>query len=264
MSPIVLEGAPNFRDLGGHRATDGQIVRRGLVFRSGHLANLTEDDLQLLVGIGTKTIVDFRPQTEREMTGHDRIPDGAEYVAFPIGDPNTAPHVKVALERGDFTVLPDLAVANRTLVRDFAKELGSLLELASEPANLPLVFHCIGGKDRTGMAAALLLSILGVPWDAVRADYLSSNGRLGNTAPEQQAFLDRVTSSYTDTTLTDANRNALRQFFVLEPGYIEAAHDEILQIAGSFKSYVSNWLGLSDVVVSRLRTTLLEPAGATT
>jgi protein-tyrosine phosphatase len=260
MPPSALDGAPNFRDLGGHRTEDGQTVRSGLVFRSGHLANVTDADLDRLNQLGIKKVIDFRPRTEQEMTGYDRLPRDAEYIGVPIGDPDMAPHVKHAIEEHDFTVLPDLAVANRTLVREFAPELGRLLEMASHRENLPIIFHCIGGKDRTGMAAALLLTVLGVPWDAVRDDYLRSNGRLGGTVTDQDAFLEAVTGRYTDTPLSEENLAALRRFFVLEPEYIEAARDEIRLIAGSFDVYVRDWLGLSDTVIDRLRTGLLEPA----
>lgn len=260
MSPITLDGAPNFRDLGGEETTDGYKVRSGLVFRSGHLANLTDDDMKRLADAGLQTVVDFRPETEREITGIDRVPQDAGYVTIPIGDPRMAPHVKRALEEGDFTVLPDLRDANRSLISGFAPELGRTLELAGDPSNLPLVFHCIGGKDRTGMAAALLLSILGVPREKVQDDYLQSNGRIGGTVPDQDAFLDSVTGRYTDTPLSEENRAALRRFFVLESEYIEAAWDEIDRVAGSFDVYVRRNLGLSEETVERLRANLLEPA----
>ena len=154
MSPIALDGAPNFRDLGGHLTVGGRRVRSGLVFRSGHLAHLSDADLGRLAAAGLRTIIDFRPETEQEFTGFDRIPPNAVYEAIPIGDPSMAPHVKRALEDGDFTVLPDLSDANRILISRFAPQIARMLQRTSDPEHLPLVFHCIGGKDRTGGAAA--------------------------------------------------------------------------------------------------------------
>ena len=260
MPSTILDGAPNFRDLGGHRTVDGRRVRSGLVFRSGHLANLTDDDLAKLTSGGVRTVVDFRPQTEREMTGIDLLPEATEYVSIPIGDPSMAPHVKRALEECDFTVLPDLRQANRSLINSFGRQLGRMISMTADTDNLPLVFHCIGGKDRTGIAAALLLAILCVPWETVRDDYLQSNGRIGGTVPDQDAFLDSVVKRQDAAPLTDANRAALRRFFVLEAGYIEAAWDEIDRVAGSFDNYVHDGLGLSDPTIRAIRANLLENA----
>ena len=260
MSPITLEGAPNFRDLGGHMTADGQKVRSGLVFRSGHLANLTDDDLGRLAAAGLRTVIDFRPASEQEFTGFDRIPPDAAYEGIPIGEPSMAPHIKTALEEGDFTVLPDLSDANRILVGRFAPQIARMLQMTGDPENLPLVFHCIGGKDRTGIAAALLLTILGVPWEAVRDDYLRSNGHISGTIRDQDAFLDRVTERYTKSPLDEENRAALRRFFVLESRYLEAAWDEIGRLAGSFDDYVKRYLGLSADTIAIIRNNLLEPA----
>ena len=76
MTQRLIEGARNFRDIGGYRTVDGRVVRSGLVFRSAHLANLTDRDLETFADIGIKTIVDYRPDIEKEMTGHDRVPPG--------------------------------------------------------------------------------------------------------------------------------------------------------------------------------------------
>ena len=258
MSSTILDGAPNFRDLGGHRTVDGLRVRSGLVFRSGHLAKLSDSDLERFTDGRVRTVVDFRPQMEREMTGIDRLPNATEYVAIPIGDPSMAPHVKQALEEGDFTVLPDLRQANRNLINSFGEQLGRMISMTATTDNLPLVFHCIGGKDRTGMAAALLLTILGVPWETVRDDYLQSNGRIGGTVPDQDAFIDSVIERHDAAPLSDDNRAALRRFFVLEPEYIDAAWDEIDRVAGSFDEYVRHGLGLSDPTIQAIRVNLLE------
>ena len=130
-----------------------------------------------------------------------------------------------------------------------------------EGNNLPLVFHCIGGKDRTGMTAILLLSILGVPEDLVRADYIRSNDALGTDSAAQETFLSRaMRRSQSQTELSEENRAALQRFFILDDSYFEAAWDEIYRISGSFDEYVHAHLGLTDDHVASLRALLLEPA----
>ncbi|MDJ0925894.1 MAG: tyrosine-protein phosphatase [Acidimicrobiia bacterium] len=252
-----LEGAPNFRDLGGCEARDGYVVRRGLVFRSGHFANLTDDDLVAFANLGIKTVIDFRPLYEQDMSGHNRLPEGIEYVPIPIGDPAMAPEVKRALIDGDFSSLPDLRDANRRLIREFATQLGEALRLIAAPERLPLAFHCIGGKDRTGMAAALLLTLLGVPWETVKADYMRTNGRMGG-AGGVDAFIAKLAAEREWDPISEEDLAGLRKFFVLEEEYIEAAWDEIERVAGSFCGYVHRYLGITDSMIETMRATLLE------
>lgn len=261
MEHSLMEGARNFRDVGGHPTTDGQMVRTGLVYRSDRLSSLTDGDMATFARLGIRTVIDFRPEIERELTGHNRMPDGVAYMTFAIGDAAMAPQVRRALEHGDFTALPDLREGNRRLVRDFAGELGATLRVIAEAANLPLVFHCIGGKDRTGITAVLLLSILGVPQDRVRADYIRSNDALGTDAAAQEAFLRKALGRRQSLgRYSDKNKDALRKFFILDDSYFDAAWDEIARISPSFDEYVRNHLGLSDDHVASLRALLLEPA----
>jgi protein-tyrosine phosphatase len=256
---VRLEGAPNFRDLGGHRTTSGAAVRRGLLYRSGNLSRLSDRDLVTLETANIRTVVDLRPDFEIDMFGRDRLPRAARWVQIPItgGGMDEATHE--ALRRGDLTALPDLAEANRRFIIEYTAQLGEMIRLAAEPANLPLVFHCIGGKDRTGIAAALLLSVLGVPWQSVQADYLRTNDQIRLDPDEQLALLARVTGS-SSTYDTDAAREAARRFFVLESRYIDAAYDEIVARAGSLERYVERHLGIEHDVVARLRETLLDEA----
>ena len=261
MAHSLMEGARNFRDVGGHPTIDGKRVRTELVYRSDRLSSLTDRDVETFAELGIRTVVDFRPEAERDLTGQNRMLDGVIYMTFEIGDAAMAPQVRRALHDGDFTALPDLEEGNRRLVRDFAGELGATLRVIADSANLPLVFHCIGGKDRTGMTAILLLSILGVPADLVRADYLRSNDALGTDTAAQEAFLSKVLGrSHQPAEFSEENRAALRRFFILEDSYFNAAWDEIGRISSSFDEYVYTYLGLSDDHVASLRALLLEPS----
>ena len=85
-------------------------MRSGLVFRSDHLSKLSDRDVATVRDAGIKTIIDFRPERERELSGSDVVVDGVDYVSIPIGDPAMAPHVYRALQHGDFSALPDIEV----------------------------------------------------------------------------------------------------------------------------------------------------------
>lgn len=255
MNTITLEGSPNFRDLGGYRTTDGRAVRRGVLFRSGHLAQLTDPDVALLDRIGVRTVVDFRPHPEIEIFGADRIDGAIRRVSIPIGDHPDAPALYKAISAGDFTALHDLSEASRTMVRDHSGQFAELIHLVAQGGNLPLIFHCIGGKDRTGVASALILSLLGVPWETVRTDYLRSNEATRGVLEAQISRLSNGTIQVGDS--SDENIEALRKFFILEGSYIDAVRDEIEDVAGSLDNYAEQWLRLSPDDITALRTTLL-------
>lgn len=258
-SSAFLEGSPNFRDLGGYHTADGLVVRSGKVFRSGHLARLTNADVARLTELGLATVVDFRPPTEREMFGEDRLPPHARYMSIPIGDSAMAPAMHEALKNGDYTELHDLGDANRKMVRDYQNEFGDLLRLIAESDSHPIVFHCIGGKDRTGLAAAFLLSALGVPWETIRKDYLHSNDRLVGAVEEQIAGLTGSPDTPAPPRPSKENLEALRRFFIVDASYIDAGRDEAERIAGSLDHYIRDHLGISAEHVVSLRESLLQP-----
>lgn len=254
---ITLEGAPNFRDLGGYRTSDGHIVRTGHLFRSGHLALLTDRDLHTLTRLGIRTVVDFRPRAEQDMFGGDRLPPDVEYTEIPIGDPAAASAWSRAVTQGDFTLLPDLRDANRLLLRNHSTAFRKLFALVADTGRHPLVFHCIGGKDRTGLGAALVLTALGVPWATVVQDYQRSNDRIREAVAEQVAHLAGPDGPGLQH---DANLDALRRFFVVDASYLDAARDEAARIAGSLDNYIATELGFGDEQRKEFRNHLLEPS----
>jgi len=147
----------NFRDLGGYTTADGREVRRRSLFRSDSLHRMTDDDLAALAGLGIRAVIDLR--TDGELAAHGRVAhhDERRFAHIPCADPiddHLLPRAELYLAfaraRG-----PELAAAFRFV----AHEEG------------PIVFHCMAGKDRTGILAALLLSMLGVPDTTIAADY---------------------------------------------------------------------------------------------
>ena len=172
---LHLEGASNFRDLGGYAGTAGQQVRWRHLFRSDQLAGLTADDLQQLQALGLARAFDLRGTHERAATPY-QLPGVVQH-ALPI-EPTVVQRMKDLLEAGRTVTAQDtvrlMEQTYRAFVHDnaarFAELFGHLLE-----SDTPLVFHCTAGKDRTGFAAALILLALGVPRETVMQDYLLTN-----------------------------------------------------------------------------------------
>lgn len=171
---VPLTGAFNFRDLGGYRGTDGRITRWGRLFRSDTLHELTDADVALLRSLGLSVVVDLRTSRELERTG--RGPLAPEPVAFhhlSVIREGGGEAIAAPVEEGD-----DLAERYLWYLEVGRTALVDALSLLSDPANLPLVFHCAAGKDRTGVLAALVLDILGVDAEVIVADYVITAGRM--------------------------------------------------------------------------------------
>jgi protein-tyrosine phosphatase len=169
-------GLLNFRDLGGYRTRDRRHVRRGRVFRSGSLAELTPAGANELQRLGIRVVCDLRSLNERS---REPVPaallDGRDYL---VRDHDlTSSDLRVMLRNP--ATSPDemrafMVEAYRALPFEYADSYRSLFGCVSE-GRLPMIFHCAAGKDRTGVASALLLSLLGVPWRAILVDYLLTN-----------------------------------------------------------------------------------------
>ena len=165
---LALDGTVNFRDLGGYPTNDGRHTAWGKIFRADGLHHLSDTDLEVLEGLGLSTVVDLRTA--------DEVAAGA----FPVDKLQVNFH-HIPLMRSvgapdDFTLTPGMLAATYLEMADTAaSEMGSILALLSDGANLPAVFHCTAGKDRTGVTAALLLSVLGCPREVVVADYTLSH-----------------------------------------------------------------------------------------
>ena len=184
---VALEGVSNLRDLGGYRTADGRTVRRGLMFRSAALAGLTEADRAAVAALGLRTVCDFRGVEDRGRA--PTVLAGPDIVSVPI-EPTVGAGLRDILRTKEATGEALQAVLERAYV---AYALGSVaqyrtvLDLVVQGAT-PLLFHCSAGKDRTGFAAALLLTALVEPWDTVLADFAANNRSGGGTRCSRTTF----------------------------------------------------------------------------
>jgi protein-tyrosine phosphatase len=241
---VPLEGGSNFRDLGGYATADGRTVRRNAVFRSAHLGGLTDADRAALARLGVRTIVDLRGVSEAAETPHLIEGLGCKIVAAHI-EPRLNEKLRAAIDQGTatpFVVMQYLTDHYRDYPRRCAPGFRTLFTTLSDGKHRPLVFHCTAGKDRTGFASALLLTLLGVPWDTVLDDYLHTNvvwtGHVGRY-PE----LDIDTRA----AIIEARRP-----------YLEAAFEVVRADYGSPEQFAEKALGLDRAARERLKADLLE------
>jgi protein tyrosine/serine phosphatase len=182
---IAFTNVFNFRDLGGYRTTDGITVRWRRLYRSDDLSRLSPDDAERFLALGIRTVVDLRRPTEIAADG--RIPqlDGCTYHNVHL----THAHWPVR-QFADTTERIDFVVERyRLLTQEAAEGIGQALRLIADAEAAPLVIHCIAGKDRTGILAALTLALLGVPDPDIADDYTLSEV----AEPAAWAYLTRDT-----------------------------------------------------------------------
>ena len=176
---LPFAGIVNFRDLGGYPTADGRRVRWEQLYRSARWTTATPEDAAALAKLDIDTVIDFRGEAKREQHPEHIPPGMRRVVHLPIEpvDPLFADGLASVPRSGD-------AEASRALMRAFYAEMVTehtdrfhAFFAALVEAQGPVVFHCSAGKDRTGLAAALLLTALGVGTEDVYADYMASRGR---------------------------------------------------------------------------------------
>jgi protein-tyrosine phosphatase len=167
---IALEGCFNFRDLGGYVGAGGRTVRWRRLFRADGLSRLSAPDLARLAELGLRTVIDLR--TADEITKRGRIDPAHPDLAY-----HHLPMIDVLPPEVELPRWSDpLFVAGqyRDMLRSGATTMRQALELLADGATYPAAFHCMAGKDRTGILSALVLELLGVADEEIVADYALS------------------------------------------------------------------------------------------
>ncbi|MEW6237770.1 MAG: tyrosine-protein phosphatase [Candidatus Omnitrophota bacterium] len=156
---IELAGPQNMRDVGGLTTKDGLRIRPGILFRCSRLAEATEDDCVRLHSLGLRTVLDLR--SEGEIWANPDAPcilEKVEYKPLPI-------------VIGSFATLEEIYL---DIVNTYAPSIAGVFKDIANPQNLPILYHCTLGKDRTGITTALLYLLLGVDQEKIMSDYLLS------------------------------------------------------------------------------------------
>jgi protein-tyrosine phosphatase len=237
----VFDRLHNFRDLGGYRAVGDRTVRPGLLFRSDSLAKLEGEDLDRFLDLGVRTVIDLRYPWEIEARGRVPQHQGMTYYNFSI---EHRPYDQAEI---DPQVDPWRFLADRfaEVAVDGVKELRQTLEVIAA-ASGPLVFHCASGKDRTGLVAALVLSLLGVSEDDIVHDFART-----------ELATDRLIAEW-----RTANPGRKLRW----PGYGRAPAEimrlflaDLASAYGSVHAYAIDQLGLDELPIAQLRNRMLNP-----
>lgn len=266
---VSLDGTFNFRDMGGLYTREGLRVKTGLLFRSDSLHKLSDGDLKRLEEMNIRTVVDFRSQAERDMEP-DRLPYGVRLeVLAPDGETAAMASTSYEDDQGKIARLTewektpqghDFLIKNLNSMegqmRSFVTSVNSIrayssfLRLLTDISSVPLVFHCRGGKDRTGWAAALFLSILNVPGEEIIGDYLK-------TARYNKERNKKRMDQYRQYTDNQVVLNYLSSLMKAKESYIRAAFEEVDRLGG-VSAYLDQTCGFYDGDRNQLKKNYLE------
>ena len=233
---VEFPNCHNFRDFGGIRTASGRTVRRGLLYRSGRLSSLSDEELDRFSGMGIKNIIDLRSYDE--ISAHpDRVPDSASYLPVYAEIPDFSLESVIQLFRDAADGKADTEEFIINSYRKMPKLLGpmfrTLFTLLTASEYIPTLIHCTGGKDRTGFFSALFLSALGVGDKEVMEDYLLS-GYTGNHLMEAS---ERYSGSFLQFGI-EVPPELTYPLLETKPEYLQAAIDTIDSEYGSITNYL--------------------------
>ena len=243
---IGIASVPNLRDVGGYQTSDGAAIVKGLVYRSNQLSGITSEDMEAIAALGLKIDYDLRTSDEKDARP-DELPEGVEYVWLDVlaDSPQAGPAMLEKLMENPEEA--NAALGGGKAAEGFAESYREFVSLPSakaefsklfvglgDEAQLPALFHCTTGKDRTGWAAAALLTLLGVPTETIMEDYLRSNDYI---IPMYQEAIDAFVAAGGEEGIPTSILGVRRE-------YLEAAFDEMETQFGTIENYFAEGLGI--------------------
>jgi protein-tyrosine phosphatase len=247
---VPLQGAANFRDIGGYLTESGRQVRMGRIFRSDELSDLTDADLSTLRGLGMRRIFDLRSRDEVRKKG-DRIPTDApyEYVHTPVYEKEPRWDYLPAILFRRHQLGQVLMERYYYMVEKRAEVLARILTYFADRRNLPAVYHCNAGKDRTGIVTALVLSLLGVSDETIVADYSLSN--LG-----YEHYFGEFVEERRHAPLRVADEE-FQGLFLAQPTWMQDLLGHLRETYGSVEAYLVEKGKMTPGVIEQIRANLL-------
>jgi len=255
---VHLDAVPNFRDIGGHRTANSRRIRKGRVFRSGHLANATNADLQVLQQLGIGTVLDLRDPSDVSVQGEDRLPDGATLVQIPgavdtnasiyaLFDDGTPEEIEQTFPLGAARELMLTSAIDWSRDESRRERLAEIIRWVIK-TDTPTLIHCAAGKDRTGFASAVIQWALGAPENVIVDDYLRSN----------EERREEIAAMLLTLQARGVAHDLLEPFMVQREEYMRSYLHAARELWGDVDGYLRMGLGLSDEEVAALRHYLLD------
>lgn len=255
---VDLEGGRNFRDLGGYRTEDGQQIKWGTIYRSGTPANLTANDIKKLSGLGIRTFCDLRANEEREAEPNPYIAANSDVEYWTRDYRMDTGNLLGVLAGPDASAEKSRATMTefyRVLPEEHADSYREMFKLLAD-GHTPLAFNCSAGKDRAGTAAALILTLLGVPREAILADY----GLSDDIVDYRKEMTESAAKNPAYSALAELPWETVEPLLASDPAYLAAAFDAVSKKYGSVDAFIEKELQVTPQMKQAIRSKLLEPA----
>lgn len=233
---LPMEGGYNFRDLGGFRTKEGRYTKWGKLFRADELSNLKENDLKYLSSIPITSVIDFRAQAEARRFP-DKLPPTVQFT-YPIAIiPGNLSSEGIQTNLLKKNIDAHMKHMNRMLVSDpnCVRSYRIFFAIVQNHLSAPLIFHCSAGKDRAGMAAALILFALGVDEETVVEDYLTSKIYLSD---KYEAFIAKYPRA--------------ESIFTVKRMFLQAGINQIKRDHGTIMNFLTKVLKVDIIKMRRL------------
>ena len=248
---LPTTGIHNFRDYGGWPTVDGGSVKTGLLFRSGQHVSASDEDLRHFAEAGIRTVIDLRGNSERKANPCRRVEGWDGEVVFYDGETSSSP--------------PHMDIDASTTTAQFARDrmMQVYTRMPRNPAMIEMfaryfrvlgdrdgasLVHCFAGKDRTGVAATLLLHVLGVGRDDQIAEFV-----LTNQAPTFDVLKQQSAPGIEERLGRSLDDGALQALLGVHEDYIHRYIEIAESDHGSLDGYIASELGVDDDLRARLR-----------
>jgi protein-tyrosine phosphatase len=241
----LLGGAKNFRAVEPYPGADGRHLRPNIIFRSGELSRLSEDDLRTLRSLNLRLVCDLRSGAE-QAEYVSRWPDGSAHRSLDLPDreeTNASPDKLFSIIKslpGEAGGLQAMHMLYRRKPRAFAGNLKRLFAAIIAGDSLPLLVHCHAGKDRTGFMVAMLLAAAGVSRADILQDY-ETTARFFPVEEETAQMVAWAKRAYGH----DIAHAAARPMVEARGAYLEASLAEIDLSFGGIDAYLAETVGLT-------------------
>jgi protein-tyrosine phosphatase len=254
---LGLEGAPNFRDIGGYSTGDGRHVRWNRVYRSSELSKLTPADAEKVKFLNIVSVVDLRTNEERARARTVWLQPPNDTYESPKESLDLLMHTTLANAQTTEGARSGMIAMYRGMPDEYKAEYSAMFHRIAA-GTMPILVHCTAGKDRTGVAIGLLLTAVGVPRDEVLANYVLTEKLV--QPPDSNARQPAPVGGAAQAKTLLAQLPAESRIVLLraDPDYLSAALDSVNREYGSVDAYIRRALGLSSTELRKLRAALLD------
>ncbi|MEI5994524.1 tyrosine-protein phosphatase [Candidatus Enterococcus mansonii] len=234
----------NFRDIGGIKNQEGKEIKKNVFLRSGELSNLTkEDEQRLATNYRLGKIIDLRSEAEVEERPDKPVPE-AEYIHIDILEDiqdegaSIGDFVKIGSPEKSASYMEKLysdIALNSVAQKGYTQFFEHVLNLENQES---LLFHCFAGKDRTGIAALLLLETLNTPREAIYTDYLLTN----KLRQKENAWI--LEQAKNAQQLEASNLEALQVALNVDKSYLDNFYQTVEKQYGDISAYLKQAIGI--------------------